>query len=67
MFDDEDLSNVGVGRGLMSAAVDGRLLELPSREDPGRLNGSSRRGGIMNVMSPSTTDEPGKGAVDGLW
>lgn len=66
MFEDEDLSNVGVGRGFISAAVDGRLLELPSREESGRLNGSSRRGGIMNVRSPSTLDEPRKGAVEGL-
>jgi hypothetical protein len=65
-FDDEDLANEGVDKGLRSA-VDGRLLELPSREEPGRLNGSSRRGGIMDVMSPPTTAEVEKGAVDGLW
>lgn len=65
MLDDEDSAKVGVGKGFISAAVDGRLLLLSSRE-PGRLNGSSRRGGIINVISFSVTDEPGNGAVEGL-
>lgn len=67
VFDDNSLANVGVGRGLWSVAVDGRLLLLPSREEPGRLNGSSRRGGIINGISRSTTYELGTGAVEGLW
>jgi hypothetical protein len=66
-FDDEPLAKVGVGNGCRSVAVDGRLLELPSREDPGRWNGSSRRGGIIEVISMFVWDSSEKGAVDGLW
>ena len=66
------LTNDGAGKGGKSAEVEGRLL-LFSRDDvprldnelPGRLNGSSRRGGIIKLRSSSSWATLTVGAVEG--